>query len=55
MSVPKLRFKEFSGKWQRKKLGEIFEIRSGTTPFRGTEAFFKNGHHYWIKTTDLNN
>ena len=29
MRVPKLRFKEFSGEWEEKKLGEIFKIGSG--------------------------
>ena len=29
-NVPKLRFKEFSGEWEEKKLGEIGDFKSGT-------------------------
>jgi type I restriction enzyme, S subunit len=54
-----LRFKDDDGRdfpdWETKKLGDIFEITSGTTPFRGTSSFFDDGNHPWIKTTDLNN
>ena len=30
MSVPKLRFKEFSGEWGVKKLGELSKVYDGT-------------------------
>lgn len=44
--VPKLRFKEFCGEWEEKRLGEIVEIKSGKTPngllnLNGTIPFFK--------------
>ena len=43
---PKLRFKEFSGDWEKKRLGEIVEIKSGKSPNgllneKGTIPFFK--------------
>lgn len=41
--------------WALKKLGEIFDITSGTTPSRIIEEYFENGTHLWVKTTDLNN
>ncbi len=41
MSVPALRFKEFSGFWEEKKLGEIIQIVSGY-PF-SSELFAKEG------------
>ena len=41
--------------WTLKKLGEIFDITSGTTPSRIIEEYFENGTHLWVKTTDLNN
>lgn len=41
--------------WSLKKLGEIFDITSGTTPSRIIEEYFENGTHLWVKTTDLNN
>ncbi|MDX8337342.1 restriction endonuclease subunit S [Candidatus Cetobacterium colombiensis] len=53
--VPKLRFPEFSGEWEEKKLGEISEISSGLTPLRSEKKYFENGEIPWIKTTDLNN
>ena len=55
MNTPTLRFKEFSGEWEVKKLGDIFKITSGTTPLRANAAYFENGQNSWIKTTDLNN
>ncbi len=59
MSAPVLRFKDVDGRafaeWDTKKLGDIFQITSGTTPSRGVNEYFENGQHHWIKTTDLNN
>jgi type I restriction enzyme, S subunit len=56
-TVPKLRFKEFadSGNWVEKSLGEVATIKSGATPLRSNELFFKGGNIHWVKTTDLNN
>lgn len=55
MNTPTLRFKEFSGAWEVKKLGDVFKITSGTTPLRANAAYFENGQNSWVKTTDLNN
>jgi type I restriction enzyme S subunit len=30
--VPKLRFKEFGGEWDKRKLGKVCEIYNGSTP-----------------------
>nr|WP_213687441.1 restriction endonuclease subunit S [Acinetobacter sp. WY4] len=54
-----LRFKaddrsEF-GKWEEKKIGDIFKVTSGATPLRSDERFFKDADIDWVKTTDLNN
>ena len=38
-----------------KRLGDIAEISSGTTPLRAKLIFYKNGIIHWVKTTDLNN
>ena len=54
-NAPALRFPEFNGDWEEKKLGQIFKITSGTTPLRAVNAYFENGNHFWVKTTDLNN
>ena len=45
-NVPKLRFKEFSGEWEEKKLGEFVTIKSGESPANlldneGTIPYFK--------------
>jgi len=53
--VPKLRFKEFSGEWEEKRLEEIAEISSGLTPLRSELKYYTNPTIPWIKTTDLNN
>ena len=41
--------------WEVKRLGDIAEISSGTTPLRAKLIFYKNGIIHWVKTTDLNN
>ena len=41
--------------WKIKKLGEIANISSGTTPFRKNPLFYDNADIPWVKTTDLNN
>lgn len=41
--------------WEVKRLGEIAEITSGTTPSRENSSFYSNGTIPWVKTTDLNN
>ena len=34
MSVPKLRFKEFKGKWEEKKISQVIDsMDSGWSPF----------------------
>lgn len=54
---PQKRFSEFQNAsgWQRATLGDIAEIRSGSTPSRSNDAFFAGGTIPWVKTTDLNN
>lgn len=39
--------------WEKKKLGEISEISSGSTPSREKEEYF-NGNIPWIKTGEVN-
>ena len=41
--------------WEVKRLGDIAELSSGTTPLRAKSIFYKNGLIPWVKTTDLNN
>lgn len=53
--VPAIRFKRFSDEWVNSKLGEVAEIKSGSTPLRSNPIFYENGNIPWVKTTDLNN
>jgi type I restriction enzyme S subunit len=41
MAAPKLRFKEFDGDWFQSKIGEIFQVTSGSTPLRSDNRFLK--------------
>lgn len=44
MNIPKLRFPEFKGEWEKKKLGEVAEkINSGKTPLGGESVYAENG------------
>jgi type I restriction enzyme S subunit len=41
--------------WEVKRLGDIGEFASGTTPRREmNERYFQNGSIFWVKTMDLN-
>ena len=48
--VPKLRFPEFSGEWETKKLREVAKITSGGTPNRSKPNYW-NGNIPWITTS----
>lgn len=41
--------------WEVKRLGDIADITSGTTPLRANSKYYDNGIIPWVKTTDLNN
>lgn len=44
VSTPKLRFPEFSGEWEKKKLGEVsIKINSGKTPLGGESVYTDTG------------
>jgi type I restriction enzyme S subunit len=52
-NVPKLRFKEFSGEWEKKKLGNLVDIKSGISP---SEYNLKEyGKYPFLKVGTLNN
>jgi len=43
-NIPKLRFPEFMGEWERKKLGDVSEkINSGKTPLGGESVYTEDG------------
>lgn len=51
--APELRFPEFEGEWEEKKLGDIAEISSGGTPKR-TQMSYWNGIIPWVSTGLIN-
>lgn len=48
--MPNLRFPEFDGEWEVKKLGEVSDISSGGTPSRANPLYW-NGNIPWVSTT----
>jgi len=52
MNVPKLRFPEFEGAWEHRKLGDVADISSGGTPSR-TNVSYWNGNIPWISTNQI--
>ena len=51
--IPEIRFKEFSGEWEEKRLGEIFEIKRGASP-RPIQEYLSSDGVNWIKIGDIN-
>ena len=41
--------------WEVKKIKDIGNLSSGTTPSRSNKAYYSEGTIPWVKTTDLNN
>ena len=54
-NVPELRFPEFEGEWEKRKIKQLFKVVSGSTPLRSNSNYYDNGNVPWVKTTDLNN
>ena len=52
-NVPKLRFPEFNGEWEEKKLGEIAEIVTGNTPPTANNEYY-NGECLFVSPYDIN-
>lgn len=51
-ATPEIRFKEFSGDWQEKKLGEICEIVGGGTPSTSVPKYW-GGSIDWYSPTEI--
>ncbi|KVV16421.1 restriction endonuclease subunit S [Flavobacterium sp. TAB 87] len=49
---PKLRFPEFSGEWEKKKLGAIATITTGSTPSTLISEYY-NGNKLFVSPADL--
>lgn len=53
MNIPKLRFPEFAGEWEKKKLGEVAEIITGNTPPTANQDYY-NGEYLFVSPFDIN-
>ena len=53
--APRLRFPDFrdAGEWEVKRLGEIGEIITGTTPSTKMTKYYENGVYPWVTPTDI--
>lgn len=55
MNIPKLRFPEFSGEWEVKKIRDYAECRAGATPDTKNNAYWDNGTISWMSSGEVNN
>ena len=53
LNVPNLRFPEFKGEWEDKKLGDVATISSGGTPNRSKLEYWE-GSIPWVSTSLIN-
>ncbi len=51
-NIPKLRFPEFEGEWERKRLGDIAEILGGGTPDTSNKEYW-DGDIIWLTPTEI--
>ena len=54
-NVPKLRFPEFTGEWEEKKIREVAECKAGATPDTKNDAYWINGTIPWMSSGEVNN
>jgi type I restriction enzyme S subunit len=52
INVPKLRFKEFSGDWEERKLGNLGDFQGGGTPSTTDESYWV-GNIPWVSSSDI--
>ncbi|HQG78231.1 MAG TPA: restriction endonuclease subunit S [Bacteroidales bacterium] len=51
-NIPKLRFPEFEGEWEKKKLGDIGDIVTGSTPPTANNSYY-NGEFLFVSPADI--
>ena len=52
--IPKIRFPEFTGDWEQRKLGELGEIVTGSTPSTTKSEYYSEDGIPWVTPTDIN-
>ncbi len=53
-NVPELRFPGFTGAWEQRKLGELGEILTGSTPATSNTEYYSEDGIPWVTPTDIN-
>lgn len=51
---PALRFKGFTDDWEQRKLGELGEIMTGSTPSTSNSEYYSEDGIPWVTPTDIN-
>ena len=52
--VPEIRFSGFTGDWEQRKLGELGEIMTGSTPSTSKSEYYSEEGIPWVTPTDIN-
>lgn len=52
-SVPEIRFAGFSDAWEQRKLGELGEIMTGSTPSTSKSEYYSDDGIPWVTPTDI--
>ena len=52
--VPKVRFPGFTSPWEQRKLGELGEIMTGSTPSTSNSEYYSEDGIPWVTPTDIN-
>lgn len=52
--IPEIRFKGFTEDWEQRKLKDIGEILTGSTPSTSNEEYYSSDGILWVTPTDIN-
>ena len=53
-SIPKIRFDGYTDDWEQRKLGELGEIMTGSTPSASNNEYYSEDGIPWVTPTDIN-
>ena len=54
MAKPTIRFKGYTDDWEQRKLGELGEILTGSTPSTSNSTYYSEDGIPWVTPTDIN-
>ena len=54
MGRPEIRFKGYTDEWEQRKLGELGEIMTGSTPSTSKSEYYSEEGIPWVTPTDIN-